>query len=342
MLDMTIMEDEPLVILTTECEFQPAQDELIRRYLPLKEQLVRRHTALTALQQADHDDAQQDAILWILEAIRRYRTDEYIKPGGCHFRSFLQRVLDARCIDFLRRLQRFRNHFPLTGGALPAASTSSSGKDRPHNRATPGERAEGVQGAQELGLRARLLEQLTQLDGPSRQLWDLLARGMPLRKIAIVLNVSYDAAKRRRRKLFANLCSSLSDSERVSSWRRSARGPTMIDAHQQSSDKPGCGFAVLTPDQRRALASKGGKAVQAQGKAPLFTSESGRKAGRKGGVRAHALGRGHAFTPAEAAAAGRKSGLVRARRRQKEDTPEERDAGTSRLDGLGAMGHEDS
>ena len=116
----------------------------------------------------------------------------------------------------------------------------------------------------------------------------------------------------------------------------------MADAHRQSSDKPRRGFAALTPEQRRALASKGGKAVQAQGKAPLFTSESGRKAGRKGGVRAHALGRGHAFTPAEAAAAGRKSGLVRARRRQKEDTPEERDAGTSRLDGLGAMGHEDS
>ena len=113
----------------------------------------------------------------------------------------------------------------------------------------------------------------------------------------------------------------------------------MADAHRQSSDKPRRGFAALTPEQRRALASKGGKAVQAQGKAPLFTSESGRKAGRKGGVRAHALGRGHAFTPAEAAA-GRKSGLVRARRRHKADTPKERDAGGSGLDGLGVMGHE--
>jgi RNA polymerase sigma factor (sigma-70 family) len=215
MLDMTIMEDEPLVILATECDFQPAQDELIRRYLPLKEQLVRRHIALTALQQADHDDAQQDAILWILEAIRRYRIDEHIKPGGCHFRSFLQRVLDARCIDFLRRLQRFRNHFPLTIGALSAPSTSSHGQHHPHHGATPLERAEEVQGAQEQELRAQLLQHLDHLDGRARQLWDLLAQGMPLRRIAVVLNLSYDTAKRQRRKLLANLRSSLAENERA-------------------------------------------------------------------------------------------------------------------------------
>ena len=74
----------------------------------------------------------------------------------------------------------------------------------------------------------------------------------------------------------------------------------MSDTEQMASDKPKRGFAALTPEQRRVLASKGGKAVQAQGKAPLFTSESGRRAGRKGGVRAHALGLAHAFTPEEA------------------------------------------
>jgi RNA polymerase sigma factor (sigma-70 family) len=215
MLDMMVMEDEPLVVLATECDFQPARDELIRRYLPLKEQLVRWRTALTALQDADHDDAQQDAILWLLEAIRRYRTDEYIKPGGCHFRSFLHRVLDARCIDFLRRLQHSRNHFPLTGGALPASSTSSNGKHHRHNGPTPGEGADAVQEAQEPALRARLLQQLAQLDGPARRLWDMLAEGVPLRKIAVVLNVSYDTAKRRRRKLLANLRSSLAENERA-------------------------------------------------------------------------------------------------------------------------------
>jgi RNA polymerase sigma factor (sigma-70 family) len=215
MLDMTIMEDEPLVILATECDFQPARDELIRRYLPLTMQFVRQRTALTAIQDADRDDAQQDAILWTLEAIQRYRTDEYIKPGGCHFRSFLQRVMDARCIDFLRRLQRFRSHFPLTGGALSAPRTSLHGKQHPHHGATPGERAEEVQEAQEQELRAQLLQHLDHLDGRARQLWDLLAQGMPLRRIAVALNYSYDTAKRQRRKLLADLRSSLAENERA-------------------------------------------------------------------------------------------------------------------------------
>lgn len=46
---------------------------------------------------------------------------------------------------------------------------------------------------------------------------------------------------------------------------------------------PRRGFASMPPEQRRAIASKGGKAVQAAGLGHRFTSESGREAGRKGG-----------------------------------------------------------
>lgn len=43
------------------------------------------------------------------------------------------------------------------------------------------------------------------------------------------------------------------------------------------------GFASLTPERRREIASKGGKAVHAKGTAHTFDSEQGRIAGRKGG-----------------------------------------------------------
>jgi general stress protein YciG len=43
------------------------------------------------------------------------------------------------------------------------------------------------------------------------------------------------------------------------------------------------GFAVLDPELRRSIASKGGKAVHAQGKAHEFTSDEAREAGKKGG-----------------------------------------------------------
>lgn len=45
----------------------------------------------------------------------------------------------------------------------------------------------------------------------------------------------------------------------------------------------GRGFASLTPEQRRAIASAGGKAAHAQGTAHRFNSEEATEAGRKGG-----------------------------------------------------------
>lgn len=44
------------------------------------------------------------------------------------------------------------------------------------------------------------------------------------------------------------------------------------------------GFANMTPEQIREMASKGGKAAHAQGKAPEFNSETAKAAGRLGGL----------------------------------------------------------
>lgn len=40
----------------------------------------------------------------------------------------------------------------------------------------------------------------------------------------------------------------------------------------------------MTPEQRRAIASLGGKAAHAKGKAHEFTPEQAQKAGQKGGL----------------------------------------------------------
>jgi general stress protein YciG len=44
------------------------------------------------------------------------------------------------------------------------------------------------------------------------------------------------------------------------------------------------GFASMTPEQRRAIASKGGKASQATGRAHQYTTEEAKVAGAKGGL----------------------------------------------------------
>jgi uncharacterized protein len=49
------------------------------------------------------------------------------------------------------------------------------------------------------------------------------------------------------------------------------------------AEKSKRGFASMTLEQLREIASKGGKAAHAQGKAHRFTSEEAKIAGRKGG-----------------------------------------------------------
>ncbi len=54
---------------------------------------------------------------------------------------------------------------------------------------------------------------------------------------------------------------------------------------QEDNDKNngGRGFAGMSEEKRREIASKGGKAAHESGNANEFDSESGREAGRKGG-----------------------------------------------------------
>lgn len=44
------------------------------------------------------------------------------------------------------------------------------------------------------------------------------------------------------------------------------------------------GFAALTPEQRKEISARGGRAAHALGKAHRFSSEEAKEAGRKGGL----------------------------------------------------------
>src|SRR5262249_47771971 len=114
-LDMAGLEDEQLVVLVQECGYVPARDELISRCIGLKDRFIHRQAARSRLQEADRLDAQQDAVLWILEAIREYNTGQQVVPRGCRFRTFLYRVLLSRFIDLLRRKRRRQARLRLGG-----------------------------------------------------------------------------------------------------------------------------------------------------------------------------------------------------------------------------------
>jgi general stress protein YciG len=47
------------------------------------------------------------------------------------------------------------------------------------------------------------------------------------------------------------------------------------------------GFASMDQDKQRSIASKGGKAAHAKGRAHEWTTDEAREAGRKGGAASH-------------------------------------------------------
>lgn len=75
------------------------------------------------------------------------------------------------------------------------------------------------------------------------------------------------------------------------------------------------GFAAMSAERQRSIASMGGRAAHARGTAHAFTPDEARRAGAKGGRVAHARGTAHEFTSEEARAAGRKGGVSSARAR---------------------------
>jgi hypothetical protein len=66
------------------------------------------------------------------------------------------------------------------------------------------------------------------------------------------------------------------------------------------------GFAAMEPEELKALAAKGGRAAQSQGKAHRFTTEEARKGGARAGA---AVARDVAYM----AEIGRRGGLARQR-----------------------------
>jgi hypothetical protein len=86
----------------------------------------------------------------------------------------------------------------------------------------------------------------------------------------------------------------------------------MDDDNTKPAPKPR-GFAALSPEQRRALGSKGGVTAHERGTANKFTPDSGSAAGRI----PHERGTAYRWTSEEAAAAGRKGAGVSRRRRNR-------------------------
>ncbi len=85
----------------------------------------------------------------------------------------------------------------------------------------------------------------------------------------------------------------------------------------QNGSKSNRGFASMDPGKQREIASKGGKAAHAQGRAHEFTPDEARTAGRKGG---EVVSRDRAHMAAIGRAGGQARGRNRALQSSRETT----------------------
>lgn len=203
-LDLAVMEDEALVVLAEECEYGPARDELIVRYDNQIDRLISWLARTYRFTPADAEDAHQNAVFWIVEAINKYDTEQIGKARGCSFRSFVYRVITSRFKDFTKHLRRVENRYDRSTQRSEDVSLVTSNDDA----------EDPAHFAQEKESVNRLHQTLARLDGESGQLWHLLAEGTSLRQIAAELKISYDSVKRRRRKLIDQLKGQLNPSAR--------------------------------------------------------------------------------------------------------------------------------
>lgn len=84
-----------------------------------------------------------------------------------------------------------------------------------------------------------------------------------------------------------------------------------------SKKKAKRGFAAMSPEQRKAIASKGGRAAQRRGTGHRWTKDEAVAAGAKGGRITQKRGTGNRFDSESGAKAARKAHAeLRKRRRQ--------------------------
>jgi RNA polymerase sigma factor (sigma-70 family) len=193
--------------MAQECGFRPAANELVLRYHQLMGRLIAYKARQTYLTENDIEDAKQNAVFALFEAIAGYNTLEMVKPGGCRFRSYGRLVTMRRFWDFVKQIHRLqkRYHCSARADGNAAAEPNEGGRGNYasnllHQRINdPGDAA----------ARQEVLEKLSQvlerLEEQERALWQELLAGKKLRQIACELGICYDAVRRQRRKLLAHL-----------------------------------------------------------------------------------------------------------------------------------------
>jgi RNA polymerase sigma factor (sigma-70 family) len=204
---MTKLRDEELVVLAKECGFLPARQELlVRSYDWMKRQIVLNSRRM-GLAGAEAEDAQEEGVFSLLEAIAKYDTRQLGKKDGCSFRSFLRQVLLARLRDYCKKMRRSRHRYDQSATARRVLEDAADHRACAATfTALPGlnlsDPSAEVEWREQL---ARFQNALRQIDCRLQLLWERLAIGSSMHDIATEWGVSYHRIRRWRHRMLAAL-----------------------------------------------------------------------------------------------------------------------------------------
>jgi len=184
-----------------------SQNDVLMLVEKFKNNLIVRMARQKQFTVSEIEDAQQEGVFWVIEAIQHYDAGEAGSESKASFSTFLFRVITFRFKDLVRRQRRVRVLSVLIN-AVRLDEQHGANQVSDTELATP-DSDDPTQLAQVRESTARLDWALAQLDENSFLLWRLLASGMRLRPIAEQLGISYEAARRRRRQLIADVKSQL-------------------------------------------------------------------------------------------------------------------------------------
>ena len=195
-----LLEDEELAFLAENCGCSTARQELLMRFYEWSNRLIAQLGRRRGLALADVEDAQQDAVFGILKAIQRFDARRVGQGNRAGFRAFLHRILSDRFKDFVKQLWRSKTHdgHPIRPSDKLDRGVPACGLD---DWADPERDSDPEAMAESNEVHVLFWEAVKHLDGVEYSLVSALLSGSRLRQISRELGISYDAAKRLRRRL---------------------------------------------------------------------------------------------------------------------------------------------
>jgi RNA polymerase sigma factor (sigma-70 family) len=198
--DAAALSDEELIRWTRR-DAASALRELVARHYPRLKRDVTYWAKASRLPVLDREDALQQAVIVLLEAMRNYSASA--RGGRSRFAGYLHWLLRKRFCDGVRKLRRNERRINRSVQLedLLARTGETRVEDDPAEQIIRIERHQCLDAA------------LEDLEPRARRLWQMLESGRSLQTSAALLGLSYRQGKRLRQEMVKNV------REFVSNWK---------------------------------------------------------------------------------------------------------------------------